>query len=93
MNNAFVVRVFKCGREKALALLIFTRGFGFIGRRRARVFRLRFIHHPSFREAIECVANPCWADCTTSTGWKRSRRERARNSCAPQVLWSRALCR
>jgi len=39
-----------------------------------------------FRRATECVAKPCWVDCTTSTGWKRSPHERGRIYCAPHPL-------
>jgi hypothetical protein len=56
-----------------------------------QVFRRRFIPHrpdqiidTTFREVIECIANPCWADCIMSTGWKRSRHEHERSLCAPQ---------
>ena len=41
-------------------------------------YQPRLIHHrptPSidtgFHQATECVAKPCWVDCTTSTGWKK----------------------
>jgi hypothetical protein len=37
-----------------------------------------------FRRATECVAKPCWVDCTTSIGWKRSH-EHGRSHCARQV--------
>jgi hypothetical protein len=52
----------------------------------------RFIPHrpdqiidTTFREVIECIANPCWADCIMSTGWKRSQHEHEWSLCAPQV--------
>jgi integrase-like protein len=38
-----------------------------------------------FRRATEYVAKPCWVDCTTNAGWKRSPPEHARSYCAPQL--------
>jgi hypothetical protein len=39
-----------------------------------------------FHSVTECVAKPCWVDCTTSTGWRRSLHERGHSYCAPQGL-------
>jgi hypothetical protein len=37
---------------------------------------------------IECVAKPCWVDCTMSTGWRTSPHERGHSYCAPHPFTS-----